>query len=66
MKKKSIEEIRNTSAYLNYEQTGILNSIDELLEQRSNLVKMREDYPSYSESYSKEIAAVDYLLSLHK
>ena len=51
--------------YLTYIQTGVLPSIDELLDWRLKLdeMKVKGEFPI--EWFEKEILATDYLLSLH-
>lgn len=65
MKKDDI--IINTSTYMNYIKTKKLPGIDELLEQRKNLVELRDNESTieYSRFYDNEIKAVEYLLGLH-
>lgn len=60
--------MKKISTYRNYEESKILPSIDELLDQRSNLVELRDNESTieYYRFYDNEIKAVEYLLSLHK
>lgn len=58
-------EIESTILYLTYLHTGMLPSIDELLDWRLKLdeMKLKGEFPT--EWFEKEIMATDYLMSLH-
>lgn len=58
-------EIESTILYLTYHQTGILPSIDELLDWRLKLdeMKLKGEFPK--DWFDREIMTTDYLMSLH-
>lgn len=58
-------DIDSSILYIVFIQTGILLSIDELLDWRNRLevMKKEEDYPEGW--FDREIRATDYLLSKH-
>lgn len=63
MKTITENEVKNTSTYMDYQATNRLKPIDEYLGQRNNLCAMKLKYPSYADTYDKEILAVDFLLN---